>query len=190
MNRSFQTLAIWIVSGATLALAGCATPPKPLRGEFAPVVPAQAVGANQVGDSIRWGGRIIAVEPTQQETCFEILSRGLSGNARPLNKLDESQGRFLACRSGFYDPAIFTNERDLTITGQIVGFETRQIGEYTYQYPRVAADVVYLWPQISQERVYYNDPFWPSHYGPWGWGMPYRPVILRPAPRPTTSGGQ
>ncbi|MCB1568649.1 MAG: Slp family lipoprotein [Xanthomonadales bacterium] len=175
------------VLAALASLAGCASaPPKPLRGEFAAIVPTQAAGNGQIGDQVRWGGRIIAVQPTPQETCIELLSRELSSSAKPSGNPDHSQGRFLACRNGFYDPAIFTNERDVTVTGRIVAYETRQIGEYAYRYPRVAADVIYLWPEQSETRAYYADPFWPMHYGAWGWGYPYRTVIVRPAPRSET----
>lgn len=163
-------------------VTGCATVPTPLRGEFAPLAPQQAASSEQAGDLVRWGGRIVAVEPSPQQTCFEVLGRDLTGTARPVRSIDQTQGRFIACRAGFYDPAIFTTERDITVTGRIVDFETRRIGEYDYRYPRIAAEVIYLWPpEVAQERIYYNDPFWPSYYGPW-WG--YRaPVIVRPAPK-------
>jgi len=175
MNR---TLTLFIL---TAALAGCATAPKPLRGEFAATVPEQSALGGQTGDRVRWGGRIVAVAPTPQETCIEILARELNASARPVTSADHSLGRFIACRAGFYDPAIFTTERDLTITGRIVGFETRRIGEYDYRYPRVAADVVYLWPErVAQERIYFNDPFWPGYYGGWGFRAP---IIIRPAPK-------
>ncbi len=173
---------ILILSLLSLALAGCATAPKPLRGQFAPTAPEQSALGGQTGDVVRWGGRIITVEPSSQQTCFEVVARELSSNARPVQAVDRSLGRFIACRTGFYDPAIFTDERDVTITGRIVDFETRRIGEYDYRYPRLAADVVYLWPvRVARERVYVNDPFWPGYYGG-GWG--YRaPLIVRPAPR-------
>ena len=183
MKRSLRHLITLTLLGSALTLVGCATPPKPLRGDFSPVVPAQAAGSEQVGDTVRWGGRIIAVAPTPEETCMEILGRELSASARPTRSLDQSQGRFLACRSGFYDPAIFTTERDVTITGRIVAFETHRIGEYEYRYPRVAADVIYLWPLPTQERAYYNDPFWPSRYGPGGWNYPYPPILIRTVPK-------
>ena len=182
MNRPLRSILTLTTLGAALALAGCATPPKPLRGDFSGVVPSQAAGTEQVGDMVRWGGRIIAVEPSPQGTCFEILGRKLSGTARPMGDIDHSQGRFLACREGFYDPAIFTTERDVTVTGRIGAFETRRIGEYDYRYPRVAAEVIYLWPQQVQQRIYYNDPFWSMQYGAWGWGYPYRPIMVRPVP--------
>jgi outer membrane lipoprotein len=175
MNR------ILILSLLSIAIAGCATAPKPLRGEFAPTAPEQSALSGQVGDLVRWGGRIISVEPSPQQTCFEIVARELSSNARPVQAEDHSLGRFIACRAGFYDPAIFTDERDVTFTGRIVGFESRRIGEYDYRYPRLAAEVVYLWPvRVAQDRVYFNDPFWPGYYGGWGYRAP---VIVRPVPK-------
>lgn len=175
MNR------ILILSLLSIAIAGCATAPKPLRGEFAPTAPEQSALSGQVDDLVRWGGRIISVEPSPQQTCFEIVARELSSNARPVQAEDHSLGRFIACRAGFYDPAIFTDERDVTFTGRIVGFESRRIGEYDYRYPRLAAEVVYLWPvRVAQDRVYFNDPFWPGYYGGWGYRAP---VIVRPVPK-------
>jgi outer membrane lipoprotein len=35
----------------------------------------------------------------------------------------------------------------LTLAGTVTGFETRRIDDYDYRYPRVAADVIYLWPE-------------------------------------------
>lgn len=171
---------------AAATLTACATPPKPLRGDFTPVAPGQIASAQRAGDVVRWGGRIVAVEPSPEQTCFEILGRDLSGSARPVRDADHSQGRFIACRAGFYDPAIFTTERDVTITGRIVDFQTRRIGEYDYRYPQVAAEVIYLWPQQAQERLYYADPFWPGYAG-WGWGYRHPPVLIRTAPRAETT---
>lgn len=161
---------------AILALAGCATAPKPLQGEFAPLMPSDASAAQRLGDTVRWGGTIVAVTPAPNETCFEVLGRDLGDTARPNRADDTSSGRFLACRAGFYDPAIFAPEREVTVTGRVSGFEPRRIGEYEYVYPRVAADVVYLWPERTAEDYYYHaDPFWPS-YRPFWWGGYYIPV--------------
>ena len=60
-------------------------------------------------------------------------------------------GRFIACRTGFYDPAVFEPNREMTFTGRIEAYDTRKIGGFDYRFPRVAADVVYLWP--IRERV-------------------------------------
>jgi outer membrane lipoprotein len=159
---------------ASLAtLGGCATMPAPLSGEFAGVSPKQAGSAQ--GQRVRWGGEIIKVDPKADVTCFEILARDLSSQARPVHH-DESEGRFLACRQGFYDPAVFTAGREVTVVGAVAGSEKRPVGDFEYSYPRVNADVVYLWPKRPLYTQNY-DP-WP-YYGPyWGWGWWGPPVVI------------
>jgi outer membrane lipoprotein len=131
---------------AALLLAGCVTAPKALQGEFAAIEPGQAARDGRLGERVRWGGRIVSVDPQAARTCFEIVGVRLGSDGRPLAR-DQSSGRFLACRTGFYDPEIFKAGREITLTGQVDGYEDRKVGEYDYRYPRLAADVVFLWPE-------------------------------------------
>jgi outer membrane lipoprotein len=170
-----MNLRIVLLAAAAAALAACATAPKPLQGSFTPVNPRDAVGTPQVGAPVRWGGRIISTTPAQDSTCFQLVSRPLSGTGRPLSSApDATDGRFIACRAGFYDPAVFTEGREVTFVGRIEGYESTRIGDYDYRLPRVAADVVYLWPEVREVDVYYpyyyRDPFyWGPRWGWWGW---------------------
>jgi len=150
---------------AVALLTGCATPPKPLQGQFATISPRQAAEQDATNAVVRWGGRVVSVEPGQNHTCFEVLSTGLDGSSRPYWETDEVAGRFIACRTGFYDPALFEKNREVTFTGRIDGYETRRIGGYDYRFPRVAADVVYLWPI----REYVDVVVQPSPWPWWGW---------------------
>jgi outer membrane lipoprotein len=134
------------------ALCACASAPQPLQGQYAPLQPEQAVAGQRVGEQVRWGGRIV-----------EVVGAPLDAAGRP-RRVDRSTGRFIACRSGFYEPQVFARGRELTISGRIDGFETRPVGEYDYTYPRVAAEVVYLWPErVERER----DPFFGMGFGYW-----------------------
>ena len=152
------------IAFAAVILAGCATVPGPLQGQYSAVSPRDAVAAGQRGLPVRWGGRIVSTDPMAEQTCFEIVSTGLDATGRPRWAADDTGGRFIACRAGFYDPAIFQADREVTVTGVIDGYESRRIGEYDYRFPRLAADVVYLWP--VRERVdVIHDPF----PGPWWW---------------------
>ncbi|QNK00846.1 Slp family lipoprotein [Dyella telluris] len=169
-----------ILATAVATLAACATVPQPLQGTYTQVtsVSAQQESNGASGAQVRWGGQIIETKPGPQETCFYILQRQLDDQARPHAQGNDSgtQGRFVACRAGFYDPEVFTHGRDITVTGVIQGSMPEKIGEYNYAYPKVEANVVYLWP----ERVTVNygpgwyDPFWGPYWGPgwgpWGWG--------------------
>lgn len=154
---------------AAALLAACATQPAPLRGQYTAVTPRQASDRDATGAVVRWGGRIVEVAPGADRTCFEMISTRLNSYGRPYWASDEVAGRFIACRSGFYDPALFEKNREVTFTGRIEGYESRKIGGYDYRFPRLAADVVYLWP--VRERVdVIAQPFpYPYYYSPW-WG--------------------
>lgn len=154
---------------ATLLLAACATQPGPLRGEYAPITPADATAADSTGAVVRWGGRVVRVDPKQGQTCFEILSTRLYANGRPYWASDDVRGRFVACRAGFYDPAVFERNREVTFVGTINGYETRKIGEYDYRFPRLDASVIYLWPQRDRVDVMVNPYPYPYQHPFFGW---------------------
>ncbi|MEO9077957.1 MAG: Slp family lipoprotein [Rhodanobacter sp.] len=177
-------------------LAGCATIPKPLEGNYASVSTASAQQGGAGGTQVRWGGEIIKTEPGPQQTCFYLLSRPLDSQARPQSgNAGENDGRFVACRTGFYDPEVFTRGREMTVTGTLHGTVTEKVGQYDYAYPRVEANVVYLWPKqrpLSDTRYPpgFYDPFWGPGFGSYWGGYPYwggRPrviVVRRPPPPP------
>ncbi len=138
---------------AVSVLAGCASIPKPLQGDFVPLAPAEAVARDATGQAVRWGGTLAVIEPLAGETCFQIVGRPLDERSRPIAS-DRPGGRFIACRSGFYEPQVFAQGRSITVTGRIVGYETRRVGEYDYRQPKVAADVIYLWPKVEYVSMY------------------------------------
>jgi outer membrane lipoprotein len=156
---------------AAIALTGCATVPAPIAGnDFAAVTPQQAVSQPPANARVRWGGEIIKVEPKSDATCFEVLGRGLYADARP-NRRDGSDGRFIACSKGFFDPAVYTKGRDVTVVGELSGTEQHQVGDYNYTYAHLNADSVYLWPKRAYANGYY-DPWW-GYYGDPFFGPPF-----------------
>lgn len=152
----------------SVLLAGCATAPKPLQGEFTSQSPQQAAAS---GERVRWGGAVIEVEPLAGRTCFQVLARPLAANGRP-RETDASEGRFLACRAGFYDPAVFTAGREVTVVGALDGSEARKVGEYELTLPRLAADAIHLWPERVDPRYRYDPYYFWSPLGYYGWYGP------------------
>ena len=142
-----------------LLLAGCVTVPAPLRGEYAATLPHTAAERGVAGERVRWGGQLVAVHNEAAQSCFEIVGKPLMTDGRPVMR-DRSEGRFIACRAGFYDPAVFTAGRELTLAGTVTGFETRRIDDYDYRYPRVAADVIYLWPERRDRQFVVERPWY------------------------------
>ena len=150
---------------AALLLAACASQPVPLQGQFNPITPREAADHDSTGAMVRWGGRVVQVEPQPNRTCFEMISTRLNSYGRPYWASDDIGGRFIACRTGFYDPALFEKNREVTFTGRIDGYDTRKVGGYDYRFPHVDADVVYLWPVRREVDVITRPAPWPW----WGW---------------------
>lgn len=176
-----------LIALAAAGLASCATVPAPLQGQFPAITPRAAssdAGAAR-DEAVRWGGTIIEATPKSDSTCFEILGRTLDFIARPDHGRDAEEGRFITCRSGFYDPEVFAPDRDVTVVGHITGIDHGKVGDFDYAYPHVAADVIYLWPKSIPViwAPYYDpwmyggygygwSPYWGTYWGPY-WG-PYR----------------
>lgn len=158
------------LSALVLLVAGCATVPEPLDGEFGSATPRQA-GDEHVGERVRWGGSIVDTRPGESRTCIEILGRPLDAQARPGQGRADEDGRFLACREGFEDPAVFESGRDITVIGELTGFVEGRIGEFRYVYPRVDAETLYLWADPTRVAHYYG-PWW-FHDPWWPWGPRY-----------------
>jgi len=183
MNLHFLSsprLIYWLLPVA-LTLVSCASAPSALQGQFSTLSPAESATTTPppIGTQVRWGGRIIETLPENGRTCFQILARPLGSSGRPSSNttaLDSSQGRFLACRAGFHDPAVYQPGRDVTVIGEISAHPTVKIGEYDYILPQLNASVVYLWPPLAAEKEGpRRDPYY-YPYGPWGpWGHPWYP---------------
>jgi outer membrane lipoprotein len=152
-------------------LAACATTPLPIaQGPFASLSLKQALSGEAVGSRVRWGGMIISVAPLKTESCFEILSRPLDSDGEP-KQTDQTEGRFIACGTGFYDPAAYPAGREITLVGRVQAAASCKIGTVEFSCPRIAIESLHLWPKL--EPYYYRcyDPFW----GPWPYRHPYWP---------------
>ena len=80
---------------AAVALLGaCASQPGPLQGEYTALTPRDAARTDATGSPVRWGGRIVQVEPRPDSTCFEMVSTRLDHYGRPYWASDDTGGRF------------------------------------------------------------------------------------------------
>lgn len=144
-------------------LAACASVPSPLQREVVDLTPTQSHRSGRPGLEVRWGGRIVQTRPLANRTCFDMIGSALDRDGRPRDMTDDGSGRFIACREGFYDPAIFQPNREVTVVGRIEGFESQRIGESDYRQPVLAAEAVYLWPKALPVDSRYPAP------RPWPW---------------------
>jgi len=154
---------------ALLAVSACTTVPEQIQGTYANISPARVEPA-AFGQSVRWGGSIIDARVEEDSTCFEVLSRALDKYLRP-ELSDQTSGRFIACKAGFYDPEVFARGREVTLTGRIRNIEVRQIDDFSYRYPVIDVDQLVLW-EVRQEVMVIDHPYDPFYY-PYYWGGPY-----------------
>ncbi len=164
-----------LIATGLVGLSACVTIPKNLSGKFSAITPQQAGTGSLSGTQVRWGGQIIRTLPAQGDTCFYVLGKPLNkSNARPVPRGD-SVGRFIACKTGFFDPEVYAKGRDLTVTGILHGVVTQKVGNYEYPYPRIEAATVHLWSPRPRYQHIDNNWGWNGYNPYWGWGPYFSP---------------
>ena len=119
---------------------------------------------------VRWGGVILDVENKQDTSRLTIVAFPLKGNGKPRIS-DQSEGRFIAIIDAFLEPLVYNSDREITVTGKLLGTETLNVGEFAYEYPVIQVEQYYLWP-VEEDPVYVDHPpYW--WYDPWYPYFPY-----------------
>lgn len=170
-SPSFLFLALIL-----FGVAGCTYPiSRDLREEARENLTFSMVLQNPTsytGAIVIWGGAIISTINRPEGTDITVLEIPLDSMERRQAEA-YSHGRFIAKISKFLDPAIYSPGRRITMAGEIIGKETKPLGEITYTYPVIVIKQIYLWRQRSYRIPpgYYcstwdwpYDPFWP-----YGW---------------------
>lgn len=165
MKHMIRISSLAILTG--LLFSACTIIPEQLNGEYTTLMPENTV-EKDIGTAVRWGGVILETRPEANHTCFEVLSKQLEKSMRPRNT-DQSSGRFIACKTGFYDPEVFEKGREVTATGKLIHIDTRKVGEYDYHFPVLDIEFMSLWPE-RRERMYYD---YYGAYRPYYWHYPH-----------------
>lgn len=159
---------------AIMLLSACSAhiPPaikQPLQGSPDVSQVRQQVAAYQ-SQKVRWGGFILDTENKQNTSELTIVALPLDSDGEPRSS-DQSPGRFIAIVDDFLEPLVYAPDRMITVTGRVTGAESREVGEFSYEYPVIRVEQYYLWPAKSEAvddyYPYYPwlyDPFYPMHY--------------------------
>ncbi len=161
-----------------LALAGCASPlPLPLQQDPPRAPDFRTVQSDPQayrGAAVRWGGTVIRLDNRASDSELEVLARPLDGNGRPRAE-GPALGRFIARSREFLDPAVYKIDSEITLSGALATPVTYPIGDYSYTYPVVTTDALYVWaprPVYREPPPYWYDPWYPWGY-PYWWKHPY-----------------
>jgi outer membrane lipoprotein len=156
----------------------------------------RAAPANYIGRVVTVGGIVIASKRKKQHTEIEILELPTRSDGPSTKDRLQSEGRFLAVREEFLDPASVPAGTPVTIIGVVTGSTTKPLDESEYTYPVLAIKHLIDWNTVASRdsggsAAAYYGPYY-SPYGYWGpahgyypyYGGPY-PVIIAP-PRPSS----
>lgn len=115
-----------------------------------------------VGFTVIWGGLIIETLNRSDGTAITVLETPLDYQEMPRDE-ESSRGRFIARISGYLDPEVYRKGRKITLAGDIIGKESKPLGEIQYTYPVVQVRELHLW----RERIveYYPYPYYWYWYG-------------------------
>jgi outer membrane lipoprotein len=149
-------------------------------------VDLQAAPANYVGRVVMVGGVVVRAKRTKDQTEIEVLQLPTEGGAPSTTERLRSEGRFLAVREAFLDPATVPPSTPITVIGVVSGSTTRPLDETDYTYPILEIKHLVDWSTVSSQRSGGSAAaFYGPYYSPFGyWGGPYGyyPYFGRPYP--------
>lgn len=130
------------------------------------------------GQPVTFGGKVLGAKRLREGTRIEILQLPLDASLQPTNDLSTSQGRFVALRKEFLDPATVPPGTFITITGEIAGSITLPLDETEYTYPSVHIKSLRVWnnqeEQAPRIRPYMGPgPYWGPYWSPYWYPWPY-----------------
>ena len=95
------------------------------------------------------GGVIVSSTNTNEGTYIEVLQKPLDYSGRP-EDTDVSFGRFIIFSDGYLETAVYSQGREITVAGEIMGKELHPLGEIQYPYPLIKSKELHLFePRYS-----------------------------------------
>jgi outer membrane lipoprotein len=129
----------------------------------------QQAPGEYIGRTVMLGGTIIKGKRTKEGTELEVLQRPTGEEGKLTEDRLRSEGRFLAVRETFLDPASLPEGTPITVIGTVKGVTTRQLDESDYVYPVLEVKHIIDWKSL-EARARDRTLYYGSYYPPYGWG--------------------
>lgn len=189
--KNFVRYSVFLIPAVMLSACSSKIPPDIRQSlEGAPGVAEVHEQPNLYrSQKIRWGGVILQTENKAKVSSITIVAFPLGRRGNP-QLSDQSEGRFIAVINEFVEPLVYGRDREITVTGTLVGTQTAKVGEFSYQYPVVDVENYYLWPPKAEIEEKNCPSYW--RYDPWLYPYyPYYPRYLIPnSTRPKKEGNK
>ncbi len=122
-----------------------------------------------VGRTVMIGGNVIKAKRTEAGTELEILQLPTEKEGTLTEERLRSEGRFLAVREQFLDPASLPQGTPITVIGTVKGETTRPLDESEYTYPILVVKHIIDWSSIASQRRRDRSPYYGAYYPPFGY---------------------
>lgn len=122
-----------------------------------------------VGRTVMIGGNVIRAKRTEAGTELEVLQLPIEKDGPLTEDLLRSEGRFLAVREAFLDPASLPEGTPITVIGTVKGETTRPLDESDYTYPVLEVKHIIDWNSVAAHGRRDRNPYYGVYYPPYGW---------------------
>lgn len=122
-----------------------------------------------VGRTVMIGGSVIRAKRTNAGTEVEVLQLPSANEGPMTEERLQSEGRFLAVRETFLDPASLPEGTPITVIGTVTGETTRPLDESNYTYPILEVKHIIDWKSIASQRGRDRGPYNGAYYPPYAY---------------------
>lgn len=122
-----------------------------------------------IGRTVMIGGNVIKAKRTEAGTELEVLQLPTEKEGTLTEERLRSEGRFLAVREQFLDPASLPQGTPITVIGIVKGETTRPLDESDYTYPILEVSHIIDWNSIAAQRRRDRSPYYGAYYPPYGY---------------------
>ena len=140
-------------------------------------VQVKAAPESYNGQPVTFGGKVLGARRLKEGTRIEILQLPLADSLQPTTDLSTSQGRFVALRKEFLDPATIPAGTFITVTGEMAGSITLPLDETEYSYPLMHVTSLRVWSEQEEvpriRRPLGPGPSWGPYWSPYWHPWPY-----------------
>ena len=106
-----------------------------------------------IGTTVKLGGYILETKNLTEKTTIDVLQTPLTGFRKQPKTKGYSEGRFTVSNDGFLDPAEYSKDRPVTVTGTFMGCKGGK-GENCM----IKGSQIRLWPEVDPRRTEQRDP--------------------------------
>jgi outer membrane lipoprotein len=160
--------SIFILTLAVLTACSYMSPKiqPPAEGDLSLKQVADNINLYQ-GKTVRWGGKIIAVENSEQQSEILVVQFPLNRVGRP-DESSDSEGRFFIRSADFLDPEVYKPDSFITVLGQVVAQKNITVDQKQLTLPVIQQSKEQRWPANNPVS---GLPYNPKHDWPFvGYG--------------------